>query len=196
MAKPYSVPPPPASHYLPVQENFLSFFPSLPVQTGSANYAVDKLLSKCEPDECRKYSGCQPVLTPVIFTIICLHGICYGFEVIATHGSPRHPFQIFRLWFTVVPKPIIYDNACKLYQYCLDKEPAFFGHTQFAVDRFHWGGHIGCSAGYSLDKYSSIAEVRVINSQLNEQANAGLQHIKHICLWTILCFFICHFVWQ
>ena len=159
MAKPYSVPPPPASHYLPVQENFLSFFPSLPVQTGSANYAVDKLLSKCEPDECRKYSGCQPVLTPVIFTIICLHGICYGFEVIATHGSPRHPFQIFRLWFTVVPKLIIYDNACKLYQYCLDKEPAFFGHTQFAVDRFHWGGHIGCSAGYSLDKYSSIAEV-------------------------------------
>ena len=64
MAKPYSVPPPPASHYLPVQENFLSFFPSLPVQTGSANYAADKLLSNCEPDKCRKYAGCHPVLIP------------------------------------------------------------------------------------------------------------------------------------
>ena len=48
----------------PVQENFLSFFPSLPVQTGSTNYAADKVLSKCEPDECRKYAGCHPVLTP------------------------------------------------------------------------------------------------------------------------------------
>ena len=64
MAKPYSVPPPPAGHYLPVQENFLSFFPNLPVQTGSVNYAADKLLSKHEPDECHKYVGCHPVLTP------------------------------------------------------------------------------------------------------------------------------------
>ena len=116
------------------------------------------------------------------------YGICYRFEVMATHGSPRHTFQIFRSQFTVVPQLIIYDNACKLHQYCLNREPAFFGHTQFAVDRFHWGDHIGCSAGYSFDKYSSIAEMTAINSHVNEQANAGLQHIKHTCLQTILCF--------
>ena len=144
------------------------------------------------PQVCWLSSGAYPRQ----FTVFCPHGICYRFEVMATHGSPRHPFQIFRSRFTVVPKLIIYDNSCKLHQYCLNQEPAFFGHTQFAVDCFHWGGHIGCSAGYSLDKYSSIAEVRAINSQVNEQANAGLQHIKHTCLRTILCFFICHFVWQ
>ena len=59
MAKPYSVPPPPAGHYFPVQENFLSLFPSLPVQTGPVNYAADKLLSKHEPVECHKYAGCH-----------------------------------------------------------------------------------------------------------------------------------------
>ena len=81
--------------------------------------------------------------------IFCPHGICYGFEVMATHESLRHPFQIFRSRFTVAPKLIIiYDNACKLHQYCLDREPAFFGHTQFAVDRFHWHSHIGCSLGW------------------------------------------------
>ena len=74
MTKPYSVPPPPA------------------------NYAADKLLSKHEPDKCRKYGCCHPVLTPGIFTITDL-----------------------------------YDNACKLHQYCLNQEPAFFSHTQFAV---------------------------------------------------------------
>ena len=59
----------------------------------------------------------------------------------------------------------------------MNREPALFGHT-FAVDHFHWRGHIGCSASYSLDKYSSIAEVKAVSSQVNEQANAGLQHIK------------------
>ena len=90
----------------------------------------------------------------------------------ATHESSCHPFQIFRSWFTVAPKLIIYDNACKLHQYCLNREPAFFGYTQFAVDHFHWCGHIGCLAGYSLDKYSTIAEVRAMNSQVNEQGKA------------------------
>lgn len=91
----------------------------------------------------------------------------------SSHESPRHPFEIFRSRFKVAPKLIIYDNACKLHQYCLNREPAFFKHTQFAVDRFHWRGHVGCSAGYCLDKYKS-AQIENINSQVNEQANAGL----------------------
>ena len=196
MAKPFSVPPPPASHYLPVQENFLSFFPSLPVQTGPAHYAADKFLSRHESDECRKYAGCHLVLTPGIFITFCTHGTCYGFKVMATHEFPCHPFQIFRSRFTVAPKLIIYDNDCKLHQYCLNREPAFFGHTQFGVDCFHWHGHIGCSAGYSLDKYRSVAEVRAINSQVNEQANAGLQHIKGQLAYMSADNFMFHFFWQ
>ena len=59
----------------------------------------------------------------------------------------------------------------------LESRTTIFKHTQFAVDRFHWRGHVGCSAGYSLDSYKS-ANLEGINSQVNEQANAGLQHIK------------------
>ena len=47
--------------------------------------------------------------------------------------------------------------------------------TLFVVDRFHWRGHVGCSSGYNLDLYSVH---KSLNSQVNEQANAGLQHIK------------------
>lgn len=177
MIYPSTIPQPSSDHYHPPEENKLSFFPNLPSLTGPANYAADKLQAKCGSDECRKYTGCHPVLTPGVFTIFCPHKICYGFEVMSTHESPRHPFQIFRSRFKVAPKLIIYDNACKLHQYCLNREPAFFKCTQFAVDRFHWRGHVGCSAGYCLNKYES-AEVERINSQVNEQANAGLQHIK------------------
>ena len=44
-------------------------------------------------------------------------------------------------------------------------------------NRFHWCGHVGCSSGYCLDSYKSI-DIRGINSQVNEQANSGLQWIK------------------
>ena len=47
--------------------------------------------------------------------------------------------------------------------------------TLFVVDRFHCRGHVGCSSGYNLDLYSVH---KSLNSQVNEQANAGLQHIK------------------
>ena len=104
--------------------------------------------------------------------------MCYGFQVMETCESPKHPFQIFRSRFPVAPKIIVYDNACKLHQYCLNREPHFFSETLFTVDRFHWRGHIGCSAGYSLDTYKDCFHIKDINSQVNEQANAGLQRIR------------------
>ena len=94
-----------------------------------------------------------------------------------SHESPRHPFKIFRSRFSRPPKLIVYDNACKLHQYCLNRELAHFSHTQFAVDRFHWKGHTGCSSGYNLNIYK-VSITSKINSQVNEQANDGLQCIK------------------
>ena len=76
-----------------------------------------------------------------------------------------------------MPEYIIYDNSCKLHQYALNHEPMIFQNTVFLVDRFHWRGHIGCSSGYNLDVYSQ-EHLASINSQINEQANAGLQRIK------------------
>ena len=168
---------PSTDHYLPIQENPLSYFPSLPLLTGNANYVSDKTAAKRASDECRKYASHHPNLTPGIFTIFCSHGLCYGYQVMDSHESPRHPFEIFRSRFPAPPKTIIYVNVCKLHQYCLNREPAFFSNTKFLVDRFHWKGHIGYSAGYSLDAYKH-SKFKEIKSQVNEQANAGLQQIK------------------
>ena len=71
----------------------------------------------------------------------------------------------------------MYDNSCKLYQYVLNRQPSHFQNTNFFVDRFHWRGHVGCSGGYFLDKYTT-SDIATINSQVNEQTNAGLQQIK------------------
>ena len=57
------------------------------------------------------------------------------------------------------------------------REPVFFQNTSFYVDRFHWRGHVGCLSGYCLDQYNTL-DTKSLNSQVNEQANAGMQRIK------------------
>ena len=93
------------------------------------------------------------------------------------YWMPRHPFRIFKSRFNQAPELIIYDNACRLHIYSLNREPQFFQNTKFLVDRFHWRGHVGCSRGYCLDAYND-KRIRAINSQVNEQANSGLQRIR------------------
>ena len=100
---------------------------------------------------------------------------CYGFEVLRSCESPRHPFRLFTTRFISPPSVIVYDNAYQLHTYALNREPQRFKRTLFAVDQFHWHGHVGCSSGYNLDLYSVH---KSLNSQVNEQVNAELQHIK------------------
>ena len=174
---PFSKPPPPACFYSPPTADDLSFFPKLPLRSGKGHYTADKAVKTYDNDSCRKASYGHPSLSPGIFTVFCPHGICYGFEVMQSSESPRHPLNIFRHRFLRPPQVIVYDNACKLHQYCLNREPYFFQNTLFVVDRFHWRGHVGCSSGYCLDTYKHMA-IKEINSQVNEQANAGLQCIR------------------
>ena len=122
----------------PCQPNPLSFFPNLPQVRGKGIYQADHHKISDDQDACRKYSYSHPTLTPEILTLFCRHGICYGFQVMESHESPRHPFEIFLCRFPVPPQMIIYDNGCKLYQYVLNREPVHFKNTIFLVHRFHW----------------------------------------------------------
>jgi hypothetical protein len=165
------------TNYLPIQPSPWSFFPALPVVRGAGNYDADRKSPPSDEDSCRKASYGHPHLTPGIFTIYFPHGVCYGFEVMRKCESPQHPFRIFTTRFPEPPKTIVYDNACKLHVYALNREPKLYKSSRFFVDRFHWRGHIGCSKGYCLDSYKSLDSAK-INSQINEQANTGLQRIK------------------
>jgi hypothetical protein len=164
----------------PPPNNKLACYPNLPRIRGIPAYSADQRTTHRAPedqDACRKYSSSHPTLTPGIFTIYCPHGVCCGFEVMRSHESPKHPFEIFFTRFETPPDIIVYDNCCKLHQYILNRQPFHFKSTSFFVDRFHWRGHVGCSSGYSLDRYAT-RQISSINSQVNEQANAGLQRMK------------------
>ena len=109
-----------------------------------------------------------------IFTIYYSHMLWIWNDVIAWIFPA--PIDIFLICFETPPEIIIYDDSCKLHQYVLIQHPTYFKNTSF-IDRFHWQGHVGCFSGYWLDRYATPL-ITSINSQVNEQANAGLQHIK------------------
>ena len=150
-----------------------SFFPHLQQRHGPGRYEADQQThtTHTRDDDCRKKSYGHPTLTPGIFTVYCAHGICYGFDILRSCESSRHPFEIFTTRFQQPPKAIVYDNACHLHIYCLNREPQRFQNTLFLVDRFHWRGHVRCS---------------------NEQANSGLQRIKGQLAYMSIDNFIFH----
>ena len=174
----FSVPTPSKSYYTEQTESPCDVFPSLPKVHGHGMYEADKKASTDKNEQCRKESWGHPTLSPGIFTLYCPHGTCYGFSILENHESPRHPFEILKTRFETAPKVIVYDNACKLHQYALLREPEFFKNTLFLVDKFHWKGHTACSLGYNLSLYESHDLLKRINSQINEQGNAGVQKLK------------------
>jgi len=53
------------------------------------------------------------------------------------HKSPNVPFTIIRTRFAKCPDVVIYDKACNLHAYCLNRDPVFFKNCKFFVDRMH-----------------------------------------------------------
>ncbi|XP_022111304.1 uncharacterized protein LOC110990561 isoform X2 [Acanthaster planci] len=114
-------------------------------------------------------------MSPGIFAAFCEHGICYSFEIMERFESPNVPFTLLLTRFATTPAVVMYDNACHLHSYCLNREPRHFRNAKFLIDSLHWPYHTACSSGYRLDAYP---QYKMLNSQVAEQMNASLQRIK------------------
>eukprot|EP00112_Aurelia_sp_Birch-Aquarium-sp1_P017171 Seg3960.3 transcript_id=Seg3960.3/GoldUCD/mRNA.D3Y31 product="hypothetical protein" protein_id=Seg3960.3/GoldUCD/D3Y31 len=162
-----------------MQDEFLdspySFWPSLEQVRRRGWYALDATAKSKDQHNCHKMSKGHLTLLPGVFTMFCEHEICYGFEIMLTNESPDVPFTVLFTRFIIGPDVVIYDNACNLHDYCLNRSPQFFMETKFLVDRLHWRNHTGCSGGYNMATYP---DYKHINSQINEQMNSCLKRIK------------------
>jgi hypothetical protein len=69
----------------------------------------------------------------------------------------------------------VYDFACALHEYFLNRSPAYIKYTQFCVDRIHWFNHRWCGSGYNLSLYP---QYKGVNSQLAEQGNSSLAQVE------------------
>jgi hypothetical protein len=46
------------------------------------------------------------------------------------------------------PEVVVYDFACQLHEYCLNREPEYYKHTLFVIDKLHQWNHSDCSLAY------------------------------------------------
>ncbi|XP_067949054.1 uncharacterized protein [Watersipora subatra] len=146
-------------------------FPDLPKLTVRGTYVLDGKRESI----CSKIGKRQKNLLPGVFLVHCPHAVCYGFEIMDNHESPNTPFTAIRTRFTAAPEVIVYDNACNLHKYAINRDPGFFAKTKFLVDGFHWGNHTGCTTGYNSGCYIQYKD---LNTQVAEQRNATLKKLK------------------
>lgn len=68
----------------------------------------------------------------------------------------------------------IYDNACNLAHFSLNREPEWFSKTLFLVDAYHFDtSHANCSPAFDVQAYKMHR-----NSQLHEQKNSLLDNMR------------------
>ena len=72
----------------------------------------------------------------------CKLSITYGFEIMMAHESARHFFKFLmnRKLNLKNLEGVIFDFACGLNRYALNREPVDFEHMRFLVDGSHWQG--------------------------------------------------------
>lgn len=142
---------------------------------------------KCEADGNAKEATCRDAptcnhgffavgkRTGGIFAWFCEHGVCYAAYIIPNAEGRDEAYSFLTGYLRKAPEVVIYDYACNLHEYCLNRSPEYFKHTMFVIDNFHWGNHTSCCFGYSMKPYPCLAH---INSQLAEQCNSALKKIK------------------
>ena len=109
------------------------------------------------------------------FTVFCPHGVCCANWIIEKAEGRDELFSYIVRHYPKAPEVVIYDFACALEEFCLNRLPSFFKNTLFLVDRFHWWNHAACSIGYDIRSYHDL---EYLNTEVAEQNNSALKRIK------------------
>lgn len=102
------------------------------------------------------------------------HGHSYGFHIVSGAEGRRDPFYALMKYLPKAPRIIFYDFACQFSEYCLNREPGYFGRTEFFHDIFHGVNH-KCPYAFTCE---SLENKRCFNTSCAEQFNSYFVKIK------------------
>ena len=152
------------------------FFPRHPIIRRIPTVKPEK--KEKDVDVCTKNTKGTTRLAPGVFLWWCLDcSLNVGFTVLDSAESAHHAFATLRTRFDKPPSIVVYDNACNLSEYCLNRDPFFFSDTLFLVDALHFSNHVNCSPVYYVKQYRSMVGV---SSVMHEQKNSLLHHLKDL----------------
>lgn len=131
---------------------------------------------------CKHAFGKAGTRTGGVFTCMCKHGIVYASFIIKEAEGRNEPFTFLTCFLKEAPKIVIYDFACSLMDYCLNRAPGYFKHTLFFVDKFHWVNHVSCARSFNIREHSEDIFVvsRTGNSEACEQLNAAMKRLRFV----------------
>ena len=162
------------------------------VQRPLRKYLADYQSQGTQPS-CTKHKEAKRKLLPGMVLGWC-HQCkrCLFMSVMANAESPRTVFEVVYTLCRDAPRSIIYDNACNLLQYVLNREPEFFKNTRFAVDAMHYREHKHCGPDFDSSLYAAIT-----NSPLAEQKNSVLRQLENVASYmsqTTFMYFMRHWL--
>lgn len=111
-----------------------------------------------------------------IFFFFCpKHGHCYGGHIIDGKEGRKDPSCALYTHLSTAPKVLVYDFACSMEEYSLNRESGYWMNTRIFHDVFHGCTHI-CSPMFKVRKaeYNFTME----NTSICEQFNAYIKRIK------------------
>ena len=85
-------------------------------------------------------------------------------ESLLLYNNNSHDSFNIAIYLYTAPDVVIYDNACNLHQYMLNREPDFFSETWVIVDRFHWSNHTGTYSIYNKQLIYTIIMLKMFTS--------------------------------
>ncbi|KAI8891491.1 hypothetical protein BC833DRAFT_533892 [Globomyces pollinis-pini] len=103
------------------------------------------------------------------------HRNCIGFTILQSAESSQTVYSTILGRFKKIPKYIIYDNGCNLYDYILNRSPNHFKESYVVSDGFHWKNHINCGSTFNAKIYKHLDDVSTV---LHEQKNALIHKLK------------------
>lgn len=134
-------------------------------------------ISNRSPSNCLKLTVSDATMMPGVLLFYCLeHQNCIGFVVLPNAEGPRIVYEILATRFETPPEVVIYDNACNLSEYVLNRTPFLFRRTQFLVDEFHFKSHSICAPTFSTGQNPCITDL--LNTSLTEQRNSKLARLN------------------
>jgi hypothetical protein len=148
------------------------YFPGFPI----IRKVSKQTMSGTKEGKCTKHARNISKLGPGIVLFFCLeHSKCIGFIVQKEPESLTMVFEAIVTRFKIMPKTIIYDNGCNLYEYIQNRLPQLFSKTQVLVDSFHYHSHTACAPTFDSNQ-NFVA--KSFNSSLCEQKNKKIKKAK------------------
>jgi hypothetical protein len=105
------------------------YFPNNPIIRTCAKTIINGSENTCT----KNYQSAAKLGAGILLFWCAKHRLCIGFLLLESAESCEYVYTTLVTRFKVIPKTIIYDNACNLSEYCMNRAPHLFMRSSLLI---------------------------------------------------------------